>query len=274
MLITAIKTPIVTPQTQLFPFLDEYLHSVQNGSVIAITSKIVSIIQGRIVRIEETERLKETKGTNETNGTEETKEAVKSMEQKDTLIAQESEYYLPRSENPYNVSFAIKHNILAPSAGIDESNGNGYYILWPDKLQETTNSIREYLLNRFQIRHVGVIITDSKTSPMRWGVTGIALSHSGFLAVNDYTGQSDIFGRAFEYEKVNMMDSLAASAVVTMGEGAEMRPLAVISDVPFVHFQERNPTDDELKELTITKEIDLYKPLLKSVPWKKGQASS
>ena len=56
-----------------------------------------------------------------------------------------------------------------------------------------------------------------------------------------------------------------------MGEGSEQTPLAVISDIPFVHFQDRNPTEEELAELKISIEDDVYAPLLKAANWKKGK---
>ena len=46
--------------------------------------------------------------------------------------------------------------------------------------------------------------------------------------------------------KSNVVDALAESAVAVMGEGSEQTPLAIIRDVPFVQFQDRNPTNKEL----------------------------
>jgi F420-0:gamma-glutamyl ligase len=105
---------------------------------------------------------------------------------------------------------------------------------------------------------------------MRWGVTGMSLAHSGFGALKNYIGEKDLFGREFKFEKLNIADSLAASAVLVMGEGSEQTPLAIIEDLPQVEFLERNPTNEELKELKINIEDDLYAPLLKSVMWRKG----
>jgi F420-0:gamma-glutamyl ligase len=65
------------------------------------------------------------------------------------------------------------------------------------------------------------------------------------------------------------MDALAAASVFEMGEGAEQTPLAVITDLNKVEFQDRNPTQEELDFLKIDIEDDLYAPLLKSVEWKK-----
>jgi dihydrofolate synthase / folylpolyglutamate synthase len=229
----------------LFGILDKYLPEVREGTVVAITSKIVSITEGRLVKMDGVD--------------------------KDELIKSEAQFYLPRPENQYNVSFTITRGILAASAGIDESNANGFYILWPKDPQRTANKVREYLKKKFKLKKIGVIITDSKTTPMRWGVTSIALAYSGFKALRDYIGKEDLFGRKFEFEKLSIIDSLATSASVAMGEGSEQTPLAIISDIPFVEFQDRNPTKKELKEIEINVETDIYGPFLKKVKWRKGQ---
>ena len=253
-----IKTHKITKNDKdLFAVLNKYLPKLEEGSILAITSKIVSITEGRLVKMEEADPAS-AKGFGEAK--------------KDELIKQESQFYLPRDENPYNVSFTITRNMLAATAGIDESNGNGYYILWPKNPQESANKIREYLNKRFKLKNVGVIITDSKTSPLRWGVTSVALSYSGFKPLKDYIGKRDLFARKFVFEKLSIVDSLAGAAAVVMGEGAEQTPMAIISDLPFVEFQDRNPTQKELKELCISPEEDLYGPFLKNVQWKKGSA--
>jgi dihydrofolate synthase / folylpolyglutamate synthase len=245
MKVIPIRTHKITAKDQnLIKILDKYLVSLEERSILAITSKIVAITEGRLVQMSKVD--------------------------KDELIKQESQFYLPREANPYNVSFTIAHNMLAATAGIDESNANGHYILWPKDSQKTANTIRVYLKKRFNLKNVGVIITDSKTSPLRWGVTSVALAYSGFQPLKDYIGKKDLFGRKFEFEKLSIIDSLAGAASVVMGEGAEQTPLAVINDLPFVKFQDRNPTSKELKDLCISIDEDLYGPFLKQVKWRKG----
>ena len=104
---------------------------------------------------------------------------------KRTLIAQEADVFLPAALNKYHTTLTMKQGILIPTAGIDESNGEGYYVLWPRDPQQTANAVRAYLQRRFRRKYVGVIITDSKTTPLRVGVTGVALAYSGFQALND-----------------------------------------------------------------------------------------
>lgn len=243
MKVEPIKTKAIVVGDNLLEILDKSIANLKDNFVVAITSKIVSICEGSVVEIGKSD--------------------------KDLLIKNQADYYLPK-KNKYNFYLSIKNNILIPSAGIDESNGNGYYILWPKNPQDSANKIRSYLTKKFKIKNLGVIIVDSKTTPLRWGVTGVAVSYSGFNALNNYIGSKDIFGKKFEVEKVNVADALAAAAVLVMGEGNEQTPIAIIEETPFVNFKNKNPSVEELKELAIMIEDDLYGQILKSVKWKKG----
>lgn len=246
MLVTPIKTHKVTVEdNDIFALLKKYLPPLKERSVVAITSKVVAICEGRVVPVEGTD--------------------------KDELVRKEVEYFLPKEENKYNFFLTVKNNIMIASGGIDESNGNGYYILWPENSQESANSIREFLVQEYGVSEVGVIITDSKTTPLRRGVTGVTLAHSGFSALNNYIDEPDIFGRHLHVTKANIADGLAGSSVLAMGEGSEQTPLSVIEDVPFVEFQKRNPTEEELFDLRIPLEEDIYASILMRAPWEKGQ---
>lgn len=246
MKITAIKTQKITDKNKnIYDILDKYIPAFKEKSVLAVTSKIIAICEGRIIKINKADKNK--------------------------LVEQEADYFLPASSNAYNFYLTIKNNLLVATAGIDESNGNGYYVFWPRNLQKSADDIRNYLIKKFSLKSAGVIITDSKTTPQRWGVTGAAIAHSGFFALNDYREKPDIFGKKLKVTQVNVADGLAAAAVLVMGEGNEQTPLAIVEDVSFVKFQKRNPTEQELKALQISIEEDLYSPLLTSVKWQKGR---
>lgn len=242
MRVTPYKTHKITPDDgDLLQILDRHLPIMPPRSVLAITSKIVAICQGRVVPAEGTD--------------------------KNQLIAQEAEWHLPPSSSKYAVTLTIKNGLLIPSAGIDASNADNHYVLWPEEVQQVANQVRAYLCQRFDCEEMGVLITDSTTRPLRWGVTGVAIAHSGFLALNDYRGQSDIFGRPLQFTQVNVADGLAAAAVLLMGEGGEQTPLAVLQELPLVQFQTRDPLPTELAALRIEPEDDLYAPLLQAVTW-------
>lgn len=254
MIITPIRTGKITPGNQnIYDILDAHLPPLKDGSIVAVTSKIIAICEGRVAPAGEA--------------------AIASGDaraRKSELVKQEADRILPAGNARYHIMLTMKRNMLIPTAGIDESNGNGSYILWPSDPQKSANEIRAHLKKRFGIKEVGVLVTDSATTPLRRGTRGVALAESGFKALKNYIGKPDIFGRKLKVTMGNVMEGLAAAAVVVMGEGNEQTPLAVIEEVPFVEFQKRNPSKPELAGLAIEPEDDLYAPLLTSVKWEKG----
>ena len=249
MTVTAVRTRrVLASELRLTELLDESIDRIEPGSILAITSKVVSLCEGRAVPPDEAD--------------------------KQALIESESQYYLPRSSSRYDVSLTIKRNVLIPSAGIDESNTGGSYVLLPADPQASANTVWEYLAARFATRRLGVIITDSSTMPLRMGVAGIAIAHAGFRALNDFVGTDDLFGRPLTMTRSNVAAGVAAAAVAVMGEAAEQTPIAVVTDVPFVVFQSRVPTPHEIAQLTIEPEDDLYAPILRAVEWSRGGEGS
>jgi putative folate metabolism gamma-glutamate ligase len=245
--IQPIKTRRVTSQeTDLFALLDEALPTFDDGDVLAIASKIVAICEGRTLPLEGVDKA--------------------------ALIEAESTWFLPDAVSRYAVYLTIKAHALMPYAGVDESNSDGRYVLWPRDPQQSANTIRAHLRARFGLRDVGVVITDSRPLPLRWGVTGFSVAHSGFQALYDYRGRLDLFGRPLRMTQSNVADGLAAAAVLVMGEGDEQTPLARIANAPYMHFQAHDPSAEELAALVTSLEDDLYAPLLTGVAWRRGGA--
>ena len=243
MKISPLKTRIITDGCKTEDIVFEYCPEIKEGSILAITSKIVAVCEGN------------TRSTMEKN--------------KLSLVRQEADLYLDEEESPY--SLTIKDNILIPAAGIDESNSNGRYILWPKDSYASARRIRDMIADKYNLKDFGVIITDSKTTPLRWGTTGISIGHCGFHALKDYRKTADIFGRPMQVTVSNQVDGLAASAVLIMGEGNERTPMALIEDVSFIKFDCKSPTIQEINQLKIDMDDDIYASLLNSVTWKKGK---
>lgn len=246
MKITAIKTPRLSSASgNLQRVLDAALPSIEEGSILAITSKIVSICEGSVIPFADID--------------------------KEDLVIQESDLYLPASLSNYGHHFTVTNNTLIAMAGIDQSNGEGYYILWPKDAQTTANDIRKYLTEKHGLKSLGIIITDSTCQPLRRGTTGISLAHSGFSALKNYMGTPDLFGRPFGVTQANIAGGIAAAAVLAMGEGTEQTPICVLTDIPSVEFQEDNPGSEELSEISIPLEDDLFAPFLTTVKWQQGE---
>lgn len=247
MIIKPIKTKkLIPPHDDLFSAIRSVIKKIPERSILAVTSKVVSINEGRCV-------LKE------------------KVPDKDKLIMAEAEYYLPRDPKAPWVMHTLLHNLLIPTAGIDESNANGFYILWPQDPKQSAREIYNWMRATYKTKECGVVITDSRSGLLRRGVIGISLSSWGFAPLNDYRGQHDLFGREFEVSQANVPDGLASAAVVAMGEGAEQTPLALITDIPFVRFQlTPYQSKKEFSSFEVALKEDLYAPFFSRVKWRKG----
>ena len=231
MKVQAYKTRVFREQENLLDFIIQHIPKIPDQSVLVITSKIVSLAEGR-TRILESSKARE------------------------KLIKAESQLAI---RTKY-VWLTIKDNMVMASAGIDESNANGKIILLPKNSFTSAEKIRKQLQKYFKVKNLGIIISDSRTMPLRAGIVGVALGYSGFAGVRDYRGKGDIFGRVLKFSRTDVADSLATSAVLLMGEGAEQQPLAVITQAP-IEFRERI----NRHELEIDIKEDLYQPLFEKI---------
>jgi putative folate metabolism gamma-glutamate ligase len=243
--VTTYKTKKIILGDKLFPILDRYLPKLQEKDVIVITSKIVSICQNNVVR-------------NDGKIT------------KLDLVKKEADLMMPEKYVRFGVHLTIKDNILIGSAGVDESNGNSNFILLPKDLRKTTEDIWRYLKEKNGLKHLGLIITDSHSSLFRRGTIGFGISWCGFRPLKNYIGKPDIFGRLLRTEQMNVVDGIAAAAVLNMGEGNEQTPLAIVSEISGVEFVDRIPNKQEIEETTVTLATDVYSGPLKLIKWIKG----
>ncbi len=245
MIVNKFKTNKIKSGDNIYKILDKYLPKLEEKDVVVITSKIISICQGAVVK---------------NDG------KISKVE----LLKKEAQFYLPEKYIKYGVHLTITNNALIASAGIDESNGNGYFILWPKLPMDEAEKIWMYLRKKFNLNNLGIVITDSHGMILRRGLIGFGLAWCGFEPLKDYIGTPDIFGKILNVSKSNIVDGLAATAVLEMGEGNEQTPLAVIKETNFVKFTSYVPTKKEIEEINIKIEDDIYSALLTSVRWEKG----
>ena len=106
--ILPIKTKIFHLNNDLIKFITQHL-KLQEKNILVISSKIAALSQGRIKNKEiSLKRI---------------------IEKEADQVISDSKYAL-----------TLKDNIFIPNAGIDQSNSEGgYYILWPEKIQELKN---------------------------------------------------------------------------------------------------------------------------------------
>jgi F420-0:gamma-glutamyl ligase len=235
--VEALKTRVFRRDEDLLGFIIASVEACSaplEGRILAITSKIVSIAESRLV--------------------------PRSEASKKELVHREADRIV--GELRYESILTVKHQHLIVSAGIDESNSeNGDYILYPRDPFESACRIHAGLKKHFALDRLGVLLTDSRTHPLRRGVVGISLAHFGFRGVDNKMGSSDLFGTPLKMTQVNVADAVAASAVFCMGESNESKPLALV-DAP-VSFEER-PLEDHRAECSLPWDEDMYSPVFSS----------
>lgn len=231
MIVKAIKTEVFQEKQDLPEFLFKYLPKLKEGDIVVVTSKIVSLAEGRVVE-------------------------KKDDKYREKLIMEESQYAM---KTKYGW-VAIRDNMVMAGAGIDESNADGKIILLPRNSFKTASKLRRELMKKYKLKKLGVLITDSRMLPLRSGTSGVAMGYAGFKGRKDYRGKKDLFGRVNRVSRVSVADSLAAAAVLEMGESAEAQPLALIRqvDVEFLDRVNRH-------ELEVDPREDLYQPLFERI---------
>ncbi len=225
-----IKTRIMQPpRDDLFSLLDEAITDVREKDIIAVSSKIVSISEGRCIPVDDANKT--------------------------LLVEQEADILIPRDY--WGSPLTITRNAFIGTAGIDASNADGHYVLLPEDAFLSSQRIRDYIKQKFSISELGVLITDSHSTPLRRGATGISIGFAGFAPLESHVGEEDLFGRELKIEVTNLVDGLASGANVVMGETDECQPIVIIRNTPNVKFTEQ----DFQKEFMIDFDTDTFRVL-------------
>jgi len=245
MQVTAIKTPIIHPGDDLLQIITSSLSTYSAAdleeSILVVTSKVVSLAENNVINEEGAD--------------------------KHQLVRQQADYYTEAESSKYGVMLTIKDSILAVNAGIDESNIDGGFVLLPEDSYRSAALIWNHVKNHFNLNSFAVVITDSTSFPLKWGVVGRALAYCGIEPLKDLRGTPDLFGRELVMTQVSVVEGIASAAVLEMGEGNDSTPLCLVTGVTHATFQDHAPTDQELETQLIEVEDDVYYPLLSSDKW-------
>jgi len=125
-----------------------------------------------------------------------------------------------------------KNNILVPNAGVDQKNApEGCVVLWPTNPDRVAEEIRRMICEKTG-KLIGVLIVDSRVTPLRMGTTGIAIGLAGFEPIKDYRTEKDLYGRSILITTHAVADDLAGAAHLVMGESSEQTPAVLIRNAP------------------------------------------
>lgn len=168
-----------------------------DGDILAVTSKIVSKAEGRLVAAADREQAI-------------TDETVR-------LVAQRGATRIVEN----------RLGIVGAAAGVDASNTpDGTVLLLPVDPDASAHVLRTALEARFGLR-LGVIITDTLGRAWREGQTDVAIGSSGVRLIDDLRGSVDGHGKRLDVTSPAVGDEIAAAADLVKRK-AEGLPVAVV----------------------------------------------
>lgn len=192
--------PEVEPGDDLAALLEPFLAAsgARDGDLVAITQKVVSKAEGRVVPGEDRALWVE-------------RESI-------DLVARRGDLLITRT----------RHGFVCANAGIDTSNvRKGFLTLLPEDPDGSAERLQKELTTRLGLSSLGVVITDTFGRPWREGVLDVAIGCAGLPALIDLRGTVDDHGTVLETTVVAFADAVAAASGLVMTKTARV-PAALI----------------------------------------------
>jgi coenzyme F420-0:L-glutamate ligase / coenzyme F420-1:gamma-L-glutamate ligase len=176
----------------------------RGGDVLAVTQKIVSKAEGRVV-------------PEEAGG-------------RDAWVERETRRVVARRGDL--VIAETRHGFVCANAGVDASNvEEGFLTLLPEDPDASAERLRRDLSERLGVE-VAVVITDTFGRTWRRGLVNVSIGCAGIPALVDLRGTPDHHGRELEATVVALADEVAAASGLAMGKAARV-PAAIVRGVGF-----------------------------------------
>jgi coenzyme F420-0:L-glutamate ligase/coenzyme F420-1:gamma-L-glutamate ligase len=233
-----VRFPEVEQAQSLFDVVSDALQEqnlrLKNGDVLCVASKIVSLCENRIVRLEDVRVSRRAR-----------RFARKWVMNEDlaSIVINESDSVLGGVKG---FLLTIKSGILTANAGVDLKNSPpGTATLWPKDPDKSARRLRRHLLRKRMTR-LGVEIVDSRVTPLRLGTIGGAIGLSGFDPVIDERTKPDLYGRKVKVTQLNVADDIAAAAHLLMGETTQKVAAVVVRNARVRFDSRKNSTRAKL----------------------------
>ncbi|QUH04860.1 coenzyme F420-0:L-glutamate ligase [Saccharopolyspora erythraea] len=203
---------------------------LSDGDVVVVTSKVVSKVEGRIVR------------------------APSDPEERDELrrelVRSEAVQVLARRMRTLITENRL--GIVQAASGVDASNvALDQIALLPEDPDASAGRLRAGLAERLGV-HVGVVITDTMGRAWRVGQTDAAIGAAGLQVLHRYRGSTDPQGNELAVTEVAVADEIAAAADLVKGK---------LGGVPVAVVRGLVPVDDgsTARDLVRPVEEDLFR---------------
>jgi coenzyme F420-0:L-glutamate ligase/coenzyme F420-1:gamma-L-glutamate ligase len=184
---------------------------VRSGDVVVVTSKIVSKVEGRLIRVP---------------ADPEARDAARRK-----LVEEEAVRVIARIGRTVITQNRI--GIVQAASGVDASNVAGDEVaLLPADPDASALALRNGLRERLGVE-VAVVITDTMGRAWRIGQTDAAIGSSGLRVLHAYAGKIDSQGNELAVTEVAIADELAAAADLVKGKLGGT-PVAVVRGLTLV----------------------------------------
>lgn len=229
MQLVAIKTRLVKQNSSLAKTILDSISAqklkVENGDILAVASKVVATVQNQVRKLDSVKPSKR----------------ARKLARTYALEPNFVEVVLQEADRVYGgvrkALLTLKDDILMANAGVDHKNApKGCAVAWPKEPFKAAEELRKEISEATRKR-VGVIIVDSRVTPLRVGTSGLALAVAGFEPVRDHRGETDLYGKTILITRHAVADDLASAAHLLMGDANENTPFVLIKGAPI------EPTD-------------------------------
>ena len=248
--------PLVQPGDDLVALITEAVHDmgeeILDDDVLVVAQKIVSKAENRYLDLRTVEPSVEA----EVLGVKVDKDPRKVQ-----AILDESNEVVRTREGVLIVEHKL--GFVQANAGIDQSNishegdeEDMICLLLPEDPDKSARGIKDGIKARLGV-NVGVIINDSLGRAWRNGTMGLAIGVAGLTALENYIGDSDLFGRELVVTVVGAADEMAAGASLVMGQTDQKTPVVLVRG-----YRPSDPEESELqgvRPLIRNKATDLFR---------------
>ncbi|MGY2129190.1 coenzyme F420-0:L-glutamate ligase [Blastococcus sp. SYSU DS0617] len=179
-----------------------------DGDVVVVTSKVVSKVEGALVRVEPG--------------------ADREAARQSAIDGQTVRVVARRG--PLKI-VQTPHGWVVAAAGIDASNvDQGSLVLLPEDSDASARALRSRLADLLGV-DVAVVVSDTFGRTWREGLTDVAVGSAGIAALVDHRGAVDAHGNRLETTRIALVDELASAADLVKGK-LDGVPVAVVRGLP------------------------------------------
>jgi coenzyme F420-0:L-glutamate ligase / coenzyme F420-1:gamma-L-glutamate ligase len=240
----------------LFQSMEDQKIKFEEGDILVVASKVVSMEEKRGILLADVKVSEKAKKLAEETGIK--PEVVE-------LILKES---LKIYGYVYKAILTKTTTGLNANAGIDMSNApHGYALLLPEDPEKSAEKIRLEIEKKYNI-YIPVIITDSKTIPLRRGTTGAAIGVSGMTPVIDDRGKDDLYGYKMTISTRGVADNVATVGNLLMGETNERTPFVIVKGVKYIKGED----PEQLSAIMPEDECLYFSPFIKALDVKRYES--